>query len=313
MRTSPPGRLVSVGTHRLHFCCEGDGRPSVVFDAALGGSSLSWSLVFPAIAGLTRACVYDRAGFGWSEAGPLPRTAGRIADELHALLQMAGVSSPYVFVGHSFGGLVARVFAARHRDLVAGLVLLEPAYPADWIDPSEHSRALIERGITLCRYGNTAARLGVARAVSVLVRIGALGPARAVARIVSRGALRSQDEGVLAPVWKLPREARRVLGEMWSEPRFFEALGSQIETICESAAEAAALSDDENRDLPMIVMTADSATEHRMRSDAAFARLYPHGRQIVVPDSGHWIPLDAPQAVIEAIDEILRDVRRGWL
>ena len=89
MPVPPPGRLVSVGTHRLHIWCDGDGGPSVIFDAALGGSSLSWSLVHPSIARTTRACVYDRGGFGWSEAGPLPRTAGRIADELYALLRAA--------------------------------------------------------------------------------------------------------------------------------------------------------------------------------------------------------------------------------
>jgi pimeloyl-ACP methyl ester carboxylesterase len=309
MRTPPPGRLVSVGTHRLHIHCEGDGSPSVVFDAALGGSSLSWSLVLPSVARVTRACAYDRAGFGWSEAGPLPRTAGRIADELHTLLRAAGVAPPYIFVGHSFGGLVARIFAARHRELVDGLVLIEPAYPADWINPSEHSRALIQRGVTLCRYGTTAARLGFARMVAMLVHAGALGPARALARAVGRGALRPQDEGVLAPIWKLPPIARRVLGQMWSEPRFFEALGSQIGTICESATEVAVVAEEENRDLPMIVMTAASATEHRMRSDASFAQLFPRGRQIIVPDSGHWIPLDAPQAVIDAITEMVRGGR----
>ena len=309
VRTPPPGRLVSVGTHRLHIQSEGEGSPSVVFDAALGASSLSWSLVFPAVARLTRACAYDRAGFGWSEAGPLPRTAGRIADELHTLVSAAGVAPPFVLVGHSFGGLVARMFAARHRDVVAGLVLIEPAYPADWINPSEHSRALIQRGVTLCRYGNTAARFGLARVAAMLVRAGALGPARALARAVSRGALRPQDEGVLAPIWKLPPIARRVLGEMWSESRFFEALGSQIETICESATDLAAVAENENRELPMIVMTAASATEHRMRSDASFAQLFSRGRQIIVPDSGHWIPLDAPQAVIDAIEEIVGGVR----
>ena len=109
----PPGRLVSVGNHRLHIRCDGDGSPTVIFDAALGGSSLSWSLVHPSIARITRACSYDRAGFGWSEAGPLPRTAGRIADELHTLLRVAAVPAPYVLVGHSFGGLVTRLYTHR--------------------------------------------------------------------------------------------------------------------------------------------------------------------------------------------------------
>src|SRR5262245_5266162 len=143
----PPGRLVDLGTHRLHILCDGEGSPTVVFDAALGASSLSWSLVHPAVAQLTHACTYDRAGFGWSDAGPLPRTAGRIADELHELLQRGARRGPYVLVGHSFGGLVMRVFAARHPRETAALVLIEPAIPEEWATPTEHQRDLLARGV----------------------------------------------------------------------------------------------------------------------------------------------------------------------
>jgi len=149
---------VNVGSHRLHIRCAGDGGPVVIFDAALGGSSLSWTLVQPAVARITRACSYDRAGFGWSDAGPLPRTAGRIAGELHALLHAAAVPHPYVLVGHSYGGLVMRLFASRHADEVAGLVLVEPAIPEEWADPTDEQRALVARGVRLCGYGATAAR-----------------------------------------------------------------------------------------------------------------------------------------------------------
>src|SRR6185437_4833919 len=102
-RTQAPGTLVDVGGFRLHLHSEGDGAPAVIFDAALGGSSLSWALVQPRVAAFTRACSYDRAGFGWSDAGPMPRTASEIAKELHALLAAAGGKPPYILVGHSFG------------------------------------------------------------------------------------------------------------------------------------------------------------------------------------------------------------------
>src|SRR4051812_11989969 len=124
---SPPGRFVSVGTHHLHLHCLGAGSPPVVFDAALGGSSLSWTRVQPAVAAFTTACAYDRAGFGWSDAGPLPPTAGRIAAELHELLTAAGIEPPYVLVGHSFGGLTIRAYASSHPANVAGLVFVDPA------------------------------------------------------------------------------------------------------------------------------------------------------------------------------------------
>src|SRR5436305_13352894 len=86
--------MFDVGGFRLHLNCQGRGSPTVVFDAALGGSSLSWSLVQPAVASFTRACSYDRAGFGWSDAGPMPRTAAHIADELRVRLDRAQGRAP---------------------------------------------------------------------------------------------------------------------------------------------------------------------------------------------------------------------------
>lgn len=301
---------MDVGTHRLHIRCAGDGVPSVVFDAALGASSLSWSLVQPAVARVTCTCTYDRAGFGWSDAGPLPRTAGRIADELHELLRRAAVSKPYVLVGHSFGGLVMRLFASRYSDELAGLVLIEPAIPEEWANPADEQRALLARGVRLCGYGATAARRGLARAVSVLVGVGALGLARAVVKIVSRGGLRREDEGILAPIWKLPPEARGVLRHMWTEPKFFEALGSQIESVCESAAEVLRSARGHYGDLPLAVISSASAAERRLQADSVLARTSTRGRHIVAPDSGHWVPLDAPQVVIDAISDMVRAIRR---
>ena len=305
----PPGRLVDIGTHRLHLHCAGDGAPTVVFDAALGASSLSWSLVQPSIARVTRACAYDRAGFGWSEGGLMPRTAGRIADELHQLLEIAAVPGPYILVGHSYGGLVMRVFAARHAAAVAGLVLIEPAIPEEWVTPSPEQHALIRRGVRLCRYGAGAARSGVARAVSLLVNLGALPAARALVAFASRGALGREEEGILAPMWKLPPEARRVLGRMWTRPQFFEALGSQIEHVSQSAAEMLRDTHENLVDMPLIVMSSSAAHERRIAADLALAKQSRRGRHIVAPESGHWVPLDAPQAVIDAIVDIVDQVR----
>jgi pimeloyl-ACP methyl ester carboxylesterase len=305
----PPGQLIDVGTHRLHLRCAGDGSPTVVFDAALGGSSLSWSLVHPAVARMTRACTYDRAGFGWSEAGPLPRTAGRIADELYHLLRRAAVPRPYVLVGHSYGGLVMRLMAARHSEDVAGLVLIEPAIPEEWAAPTVEQQALIRRGVRLCRYGVGAARSGVARVVSWLVKLRALAAARTLVALVSRGGLRRDDEGILAPIWKLPPEARRVLGRMWTRPQFFEALGSQIEHVCDSAAEVLRESGDDFGNLPVVVISSDSARESRLSADRALAQRSRQGRHVIAPESGHWVPLDAPQVVIDAIGEVVQRIR----
>lgn len=304
-----PGRLVDVGGHRLHLHCAGHGSPAVVFDAALGASSLSWTLVQPEVARITRACSYDRAGFGWSDAGPMPRTAGRAAEELYLLLQRAGIEPPYILVGHSFGGLVMRIFAARHTDLTAGLVLVDPAHPEEWLEPGAHERRQIERGRRLCRHGATAARLGIARIVAALVNAGALTPARALAAIVSRGGLSRADEEILAPLWKLPPEARIPLRRIWTEPKFYEALGSQIETICESAAEVGAAGLQALAHLPLVVIASGSGSDRRLRLHEALARRSSQGRLVTAHDSGHWVPLDQPAAVIAAVSEMVAATR----
>ena len=125
----PPGTLVGVGIHRLHVHCTGRGSPSVVFESGLGGTSLDWAKVQPEVSRFTRACSYDRAGYGWSERGPEPRHAGRIAQELDRLLAHADIPPPWVLVGHSFGGLAVRLLAARkERRAMAGLVLVDATH-----------------------------------------------------------------------------------------------------------------------------------------------------------------------------------------
>ena len=123
-----PGLMVLVGKHRLHLYCSGQGEPAVVMDAGLGGTSLDWVRVQPELARHTRVCTYDRAGYGWSEPGPRPRSSGRIAKELHTLLRTAAVPGPYVLVGHSFGGFNVRLFASNYPEETAGLVLVDAAH-----------------------------------------------------------------------------------------------------------------------------------------------------------------------------------------
>lgn len=305
----PPGQLIDIGTHRLHLNCRGNRGTSVVFDAALAGSSLSWTLIQPQVAAVARSCAYDRAGFGWSEPGPLPRTAGRIADELFELIRRARIPLPAVLVGHSFGAFVVQLFAARHRDAVAGLMLLEPAHVEDWLNPPDAERQRIEKGAALCRYGATATRYGLGGVVSGLVRIGAFNAARALARTVSRGHLTRQDEGVLAPAEKLPADVRSVLAHMWTQPKFFQALGSQIESITESAAEVAREAPDHYGTLPLVVITGSASGERRMDADAALARRSDRGRHVIVPNCGHWIPLDAPAVVTAEIKDLIANLQ----
>jgi pimeloyl-ACP methyl ester carboxylesterase len=125
-----PGQLVDVGGFRLNLYCMGSGSPAVVFDSGFGDWAPAWSKVQPEIAKWTRACSYDRAGAGFSDPGPLPRTSVRIAGELRKALHSAGIAGPYILVGSAYGGDNVRTFADLYMDEVAGLVL-DDADPDD--------------------------------------------------------------------------------------------------------------------------------------------------------------------------------------
>ena len=129
-----PGQLVDAGGFRLNLYCMGSGSPTVVFDSGWGDWAPAWSKVQPEIAKWTRACSYDRAGTGFSDPGPMPRTSVRIAGELRTALHHAGIGGPYILVGSAFGGDNMRTFADLYMDEVAGLVL-DDADPTD-VEPT---------------------------------------------------------------------------------------------------------------------------------------------------------------------------------
>lgn len=125
---APPvtGKFVDVNGYRLFINCTGEGSPTVILDAGLGGSSgMDWNLVQPEASKITRVCSYDRAGRGYSEKGPEPRTSELIVTELHTLLNNAGIQGPYVLAGYSFGGMNMRLYASRYPNDVVGMVLVD--------------------------------------------------------------------------------------------------------------------------------------------------------------------------------------------
>jgi pimeloyl-ACP methyl ester carboxylesterase len=125
----PPGVMVNLGTHRLHLYCLGTNEPTAIIDVGLGATSLEWLRVLDSAQVHQRTCVYDRAGYAWSDPGPQPRTSVRIANELATLLERSATPGPYVLVGHSFGGLNMQMFAKLYPQRVAGLVLVDASHP----------------------------------------------------------------------------------------------------------------------------------------------------------------------------------------
>src|SRR5690348_14311024 len=121
----PSGRVIDVGGHRLHLYCSGHGTPTVVIETGLGDIGSDWTLVQQRVGASTRICTYDRAGYGWSDPGPMPRTFDQLNLELRDVLTRAGERGPFVLVGHSFGGGVVRQFAYTYPHDVAGLVFVD--------------------------------------------------------------------------------------------------------------------------------------------------------------------------------------------
>ncbi len=131
------GRLVDAGGHRLRVLESGAGQPgpTVVLECGIGGATAaSWGWVQRGVERFAPVVAYDRAGLGWSEPGPMPRDGARLVGELHALLLNAGHPAPYVFVGHSYGGLLARLFAERYPGEIAGVVLVDSSHPRQFGD-----------------------------------------------------------------------------------------------------------------------------------------------------------------------------------
>jgi pimeloyl-ACP methyl ester carboxylesterase len=129
----PPGALLDIGGHKLHVRCIGpSGKgPTVVLEAGGGGFSTTWSRVQALLAPRVKTCAYDRAGFGWSEKGPRPSTMRQAVFELHALLEAAMESGPFVLVGHSVGGLLVRLYSEVHDSDVVGMVLVDPTHESE--------------------------------------------------------------------------------------------------------------------------------------------------------------------------------------
>lgn len=304
----PPGRLIDIGGCRLHIVDQGKNHPTVVFEAGLPGSVLSWRRVQDDLSRLVRAVSYDRAGLGWSDRGKRPRSAEKIADELHCLLERAGVPPPYILVGHSFGGLTTRQYASRYPDEVAGLVLVDPAVPGEWFPLSERERRRLTGGARLCRRAAFLARFGVTRLVRLLARIGAGRLAKIAVLLISNGTL--ADGGTLVgPLAKLPPEQRSIVGTFWVQPKFYEAMAGQLEALPESAAQVAGAKAN-LEDKPIIVISAGDTPPRRLAEHLSLVAMSSRGRHLVASSSGHWIQLEQPDLVTGAILEVIADLGR---
>jgi pimeloyl-ACP methyl ester carboxylesterase len=279
----PPGRLIDVGGHRMHLNCEGTGKPAVILDAGLGGSSPVWSLVQPKLAQSTEVCSFDRAGMGWSEPGPLPRTPARNAAELHQLLEAGGVEGPYILVGHSLAGKNDRLFASAYPDEVAGLVLVDARSETLDIGATEEEVAGFRSALDLQATLYTVARR--------------LGLVRLLGASLAGSPLLAPETSVQLALFETATEAIATTTEEGGERRHDDAL----------------LAASSLGNLPLVVIAAsDSMANSPGWPDAqdGLAALSSRGRLVMAEHSSHAIHLDQPDIVIDAALSVLADARK---
>ena len=301
----PTGELVAIDGARLHVVSAGRGTPTVVLDSALAGSSLSWLEIQPRLAELTRVVSYDRAGFGWSDASPAPRTVDNMVEELDQLLRNADVEAPYVLVGHSYGGWIAALYASRHRKNVAGVVLVDTPHPREWMDPDRLQTSRVARGARLARRAAWCARFGLMRLLFLLERV--------------HVGVFSEHGRVAELLGKTPVAIRSQLRRFWVQPSTLEALASQIENAPASAAEVfakvfAKVFDDTSHDgdygdLPLVVLTAANPDAKRLDDQLQTTALSRAGRHVVARRSGHWIPFEEPDLIVDAVRDVVESLR----
>ncbi|MBI5479213.1 MAG: alpha/beta hydrolase, partial [Deltaproteobacteria bacterium] len=297
-----PGRLALVPGGRRHLHCTGTGSPTVVLESGLGNPALSWALVQPEVAQQTRVCSYDRGGYGYSDPiGAGPRTAKQLALELHLLLERGRERGPYVLVGHSFGGLVARVFAARFPADVAGVVLVDASHEdAHARLPHQRPPEHLSRRL---RTSRNLASLGVLR----------LRPALAGWDPASDQFRRLPPETLQALTWLALRS--RTLEAATAEAEGFEQSSAQVRKAGPLGDRPLVVLVAARREPDLAYLPADSrATYWRIwveELQPGLARLSTRGTLRVLPDSGHSIHLERPDEVIKAIEDVLAQVRAG--
>jgi pimeloyl-ACP methyl ester carboxylesterase len=310
----PPGKLVDVGGWRLHLNCTGEARasqPTVILEAGVGDFSVEWSLVQPGVAKFARVCSYDRAGDGWSELGPHPRTLRQIVYELHTLLDKGGVKPPLVLVGHSYGGWLVRLYAATYPADIAGMVLVEAGADNPW--------RMLPDG-KLARSSDLVKGAPIpAVKVSGPLRVSDI-PPDALSQMKA-GAQKLAQGANEPPRDKLPPEAQRMRTWALARVEHIAATVNPFENEDLAGLRAArAKSEHPLGDMPLIVLTRGISeeegpdgkafeAEHR-RDHAAMAAMSRIGKLIIATRSGHHVQLEEPELVVKAISDALAAARK---
>jgi pimeloyl-ACP methyl ester carboxylesterase len=282
---APLGKLIDVGGYRVHLYCTGTGSPAVVIVGA--GFSFNWGLVQPEVAKFTQVCSYDHSGIGWSEAGPADSCSLRV-NEVHTALKNAGIKGPYVMVGHSLGALVARIYAGRFPEETAGIV---------FVDHASDFRALMPQ--------NPKSPRGEAPASAPSASPKPLPPVGGQVHGI-------EDDPNFSKLSARDRELH-----LWgmAQVRNQMALRTNENINPQCFAEAEAFAKDHPHPLgerPLVdVSTDEMRTAEYVRLQEELLALSQNSKEIIADKSTHFVIIDRPDVVVDAISQVVQSVRNN--
>ncbi len=290
-----PGERIDIGDgRRLDLRCSGEGAPTVVLEAGFGADAMAWAKLQPLLAAHARTCAYDRAGYGFSDAGPLPRDLDAEVADLHALVHAAHLATPVVLVGHSIGSNLARRYDQRYPDDVAALVLVDP--PPQGLAETAPDYAKADAAMA-------PAMLQAYRACEQGAKDGKLASPAPPPEL--QGCLRPPN-----PAWSDRLNA--AVRATKSSPAFWQTILSASEAKI-GLFDAAVPADETHGDKPLVVVTATGAYDDaqpadrkalqaaQARTHAALAATSTAGRRVSVAGTSHDVQLDAPEKVAGAV------------
>jgi pimeloyl-ACP methyl ester carboxylesterase len=317
-RFPPPGKLVTVDGHQMHINCAGQGAPTVVMDAGLGGWLLDWSAVQPEIAKFTRVCSYDRAGFGWSEPGAAPGDAQHAVENLHSLLANSGEQGPFVLVGHSNGGLRAVLYAHAYPQEVAGVVLVDPTPRARdeeqvaFLSPSEQGEYLaFIQALKLEPRGDETSFF------ELMQRLRPFGVPRLLTDMLLQGSQYPYLSAELQPAFRFGMNQRGRLATYIAETeqrqdnidrvRAVRSLGGLPLAVLASTKMTTFYHDPLPANLPPRLVELIEKTAWEAKVD--MSRLSTNSTMTPVERSGHYIQFDRPDAVISTVQQMVESLQ----
>jgi pimeloyl-ACP methyl ester carboxylesterase len=295
-RYAGSGRWVPIANGAKLYLFElGMGEPTVLFEAGIGATHLNWCHIQESIADSARTASYDRCGLGWSSRCRTARTPGNVANELHEMLDRAGLKPPFVLVGHSFGGLVMRRYALLYPGEVAGVVLIDPMRCDQWppLDPTKQSQ--LDLGRRLIRFAMPVASCGLARLLVSLLFCRASHVSDQIVGAVGAHKLHVLTR-IKTEVGKMPRKVWPAVAAHWSRPGFYAGIRSHIVSIPATVTEMDAVPP--IHEIPVTVLTPGNAAP---LSQEQLNRIGDSIHQVIARESEHWIHLDEPDLVIDSI------------